>query len=432
MRVEVIMPQLGESIVEGTVVEWMKQVGDHVDRDEDIFTLSTDKVDAEIPAPAAGILVEILAQVGDVIEVGKAVAYIETDAALAASAPSTPTPAPAQPPTPATSPVAATPKSAPRAIDAGKPTQALRVSPVVNNIAAEHGISDLSVVTGTGSRGRVTKKDILAYIAGGQVKPAPRVSQTQTPVVSMQGLPAGWEPALVRTPRIHRYDGDRVEPMTRIQSAMATAMLNSKRTTAHTYTMWEADMTEVDKVRRALKDEYAARGAKLTFTAFFVAAAVSALQKYPIMNAVIDGDEIVYRRDINVGVAAAGDDGLIVPVLKNADDLNLFGIAKAVNDLGSRAKHRGLKPSDIEGGTFTVSNAGIWGSLVGFPVLVAPQVGIIAIGGIKKRVMVGDDDSIRIRKMCYITLTFDHRVIDGATADGFMAHLTGELARAAL
>ena len=424
MRIEVIMPQLGESIVEGTVVEWMKEVGDHVDRDEDIFTLSTDKVDAEIPAPAAGVLVEILAQVGDVVEVGKPVAYIETDASAAASAPA---PAPAAAPA-APAPVEkAAPAPAVKAAPAtSKPGKATRVSPVVNNIAAEHGITDLSVINGTGSQGRVTKKDILAFIAAGGQKAAPaaKAAPKAASVANFEGVPAGWEPALVKQSRVHRYDGDRAEPMTRIQSAMAAAMLDSKRTAAHTYTMWEADMTEVDKVRRALKDDFAAKGVKLTFTAFFVAAAVSALQKFPIMNAAIDGNEIVYRRDINVGVAAASDDGLIVPVLKGADNLNLFGIAKSINDLGGRAKNRNLKPSDIEGGTFTVSNAGIWGSVVGFPVLVSPQVGIIAIGGIKKRVVVGDDDSMRIRKMCNITLTFDHRIIDGATADGFMAHLT--------
>ena len=441
-RVEVTMPQMGESIVEGTIVEWLKAVGDTVEVDDDIFTLSTDKVDAEVPSPVDGTIVAHLAAVGDTVEVGAAVAVIETDASAAASAAetseatTTPTEdapkaqATAAEPEPAT--VEATPATATKAAAAGTPIgdqtreqlRKGRSTPLVRKIAADKGV-DISAIDGTGVSGRVTKKDILAFIeAGGAASPAPQT----TPKVTTTPLGDGWETALVRPPRVHVYANDRVEPMTRMRASIADNMVQARRGTAHCHTVWEADVTAIIRARRSLKDEFAARGVNLTFTAFFVAAVADGLRKFPLMNAAIDGDKIVYRGDVNIGVAAAIDEGLIVPVLKKADALNLLGIAEGVNDLGHRSKNRKLKPQDVSDGTFTISNAGIWGSLFGVPILVQPQVGILGIGGIKKRVVADADDNIRVRSIVTMCLTFDHRLIDGATADGFMRYVTERLA----
>lgn len=457
MRVEIVMPQMGESIVEGTIVEWLKNVGDPVEVDEDIFTLSTDKVDAEVPSTHAGVLVEQLAQVGDTIEVGKPVAIIETDAASAsaappapaaetpseASAPATPaaTPAPAAPaatPAPAASSAPATrPAGGAAMTDAPTPVEPIeelrrrRSTPLVRKMAEEHGISDLSLVPGTGVSGRVTKKDLLAFIEGGGAAKAAAAAKTHAPTATAPiDVQPGYQAALVKVPRVHVFENDRVEPMTRMRASIAENMLQARRGTAHCHTVWEADVTNAVKRRKELKGEYTSRGAKLTFTAFFVAAVVDGLRKFPLMNAAIDGSNIVYRGSVNVGVAAAIEDGLIVPVLKDADTLSLFGIAKGINDLAHRSKNKLLKPQDVSDGTFTISNAGIWGSLFGVPILVQPQVGILGIGGVKKRVMADENDHIRIRHMVNMCLTFDHRLIDGATADGFMAHVTKRLSDA--
>ena len=456
MRVEIVMPQMGESIVEGTIVEWLKNVGDSVEVDEDIFTLSTDKVDAEVPSTHAGVLVEQLAQVGDVIEVGKPVAVIETDAASAsagsaAEAPAAPAPAPAAAeasapaaPEPAAAPAPAA-KPAPAAASAGgaamtdapeplEPVAELRrrrSTPLVRKMAAEHGISDLSMVPGTGVSGRVTKKDLLAFIKGGGAAKASAAAKAHAPTATAPiDVQPGYQAALVKVPRVHVFENDRVEPMTRMRASIAENMLQARRGTAHCHTVWEADMTNAVKRRKALKAEYGARGANLTFTAFFVAAVIDGLRAFPLMNAAIDGSNIVYRSAVNVGVASSVEDGLIVPVLKGADTLNLFGVAKGINDLAHRSKNKLLKPQDVSDGTFTISNAGIWGSLFGVPILVPPQVGILGIGGIKKRVTADENDHIRIRHMVNMCLTFDHRLIDGATADGFMAHITKRLAAA--
>ncbi len=446
-RVEVVMPQMGESIVEGTIVEWLKQVGDTVEVDDDIFTLSTDKVDAEVPSPVDGVIVQLLAEVGDTVEVGAAVVVIETDADAATAAPAdtpapaavapapepAPAPAPAAAPAPVAAPVPVPVSTAPIGEQSKEELRKSRSTPLVRKIAAEKGI-DLSLVAGTGVSGRVTKKDIMAFIkAGGAAAAAPAAKAVSAPAAapvaaSSVSAPAGWDVALVKQPRVHVYEGDKVEPMSRMRASIAENMVQARRGTAHCHTVWEADVTKVIRARKALKKEFADRGANLTFTAFFVAAVADGLRKYPLMNSAIDGNAVVYRGDVNIGVAAAIDEGLIVPVLKKADTLNLLGIAQGVNDLGYRSKNRKLKPQDVSDGTFTISNAGIWGSLFGVPILVQPQVGILGIGGIKKRVIADEDDNIRVRSIVNMCLTFDHRLIDGATADGFMKYITERLA----
>ncbi|MCB9532880.1 MAG: 2-oxo acid dehydrogenase subunit E2 [Myxococcales bacterium] len=324
-----------------------------------------------------------------------------------------------------------------------------RSTPVVRRIAAEHGITDLSAVAGTGVSGRVTKQDILAFVAAGgpaapaaatpapaPVAAAPATAAADTkqqpaarrPPAAPGDVPAGHEVALVKVPRIHHYANDRVEKMSRMRASIAENMVQARRGTAHCHTVWECDVTRVVRARKALAPEFESRGVKLTYTAFFVAAVVDGLQTYPLLNAAIDGDSIVYRGSINLGVASAIEEGLIVPVLKSADTLNLFGIAKGINDLAQRSKAGKLLPQDVADGTFTISNAGIWGSLFGVPILVQPQVGILGIGGINKRVVADENENIRVRSMVNMCLTFDHRLIDGATADGFMSRVTKTLA----
>ena len=464
-RVEVVMPQMGESIVEGTVVAWLKNVGDHVELDEDIFTLSTDKVDAEVPSPVVGVLVELLAEVGDTVEVGKTVAVLETDADADAAKPepaAAPKPEPAAAPKPASpaatkepppvappelvAPPAVPKRSAPDAVSAPTPTPAKgaasapidgdmsaeelrrrRSTPVVRNIAAEHGIEDLSVIEGSGVGGRVTKKDIVAFIESGGATAA--AAAAAAPAATTSAPAATFAQAFaVKPTRVHVFEGDRVEPMSRMRASIAENMWQSRHGTAHCHTVWEADVSAVARARKALKADYEARGVKLTYTAFFVSAVIAGLREFPLLNAAIDGGNIVHRRDVNIGVATAVDNGLIVPVLRGADTLNLFGIAKGINDLSARARTRKLMPQDVADGTFSVSNAGIWGSLFGVPILVQPQVGILGIGGVKKRVVADADENIRVRSMVYMCLTFDHRLIDGATADGFMSYVTGTLA----
>ncbi len=449
MRVEVIMPQMGESIVEGTIVEWLKKVGDAVARDEDIFTLSTDKVDAEVPAPQAGVLTEILFEPGDTVEVGTVVAWLETDAEAAKSAPAkTEAAAPAKAAEPAKAatpakaeapPAKAEARSAAPEADPGTPIgersvdelRRQRSTPLVRRIAEEHGISNLAAIEGTGVSGRVTKKDILAFIEqGGASSPAATASAPKAAAArpAAQGAPGpGEHPMYVRVHRVHVYAEDRVEPMTRMRASIAENMMQARRGTAHCHTVWEADVTPLVRARKALRAEFEERGVKLTFTAFFVAAVIDGLRAFPLMNSAIDGDSIVYRGNVNVGVAAAIDEGLIVPVLKGADGLNLFGIARGINELAEKARTKKLMPQDVADGTFTISNAGIWGSLFGVPILVQPQVGILGIGGVKKRVVADEDDNIRVRSMVNMCLTFDHRLIDGATADGFMKHVTTRL-----
>ncbi|HKN46546.1 MAG TPA: 2-oxoglutarate dehydrogenase, E2 component, dihydrolipoamide succinyltransferase [Candidatus Polarisedimenticolia bacterium] len=445
MRVDVIMPQMGESIAEGTLTRWLRKPGEKVSRDEPIFEISTDKVDAEIPSPAAGVLAEVRVKEGETVPVNTVVAQIETDATAAAGvvpraaapAPSTsqpvlrgeparpaPAPAPARPaasvPAPGAPPRAATapPGPTPRAsaLVAGGATaedlRRVRSSPVVRKIAREHNL-DIARIGGTGIGGRVTKRDVLAALesgAGGARAAAP--ASSSSPAASPAYAP-----------------GERVSivPMTAMRKKIAEHMVMSRRTSAHVATVFEVDMLRVARLREEHQKAFQERhGVKLTVTPFFVKAAVEALKAFPIVNASIDGDNVVYKKDVNIGVAVALDWGLIVPVIKNADDKSLSGIAKAVTDLADRARGKRLTPDEVQGGTFTITNPGIYGALFGTPIINQPQVAIMGVGAINKQPVVVDD-AIAIRPIVHLTLSFDHRLIDGAVADQFMAHVKATL-----
>jgi pyruvate dehydrogenase E2 component (dihydrolipoyllysine-residue acetyltransferase) len=407
MPTDVVMPQMGESIAEGTIVRWIKRVGDKVERDEPLFEISTDKVDAEIPAPAAGVVAEILVKEGETVGVNTVVAVIG-EAGIAAgprrpAAPPTPPPTtPAsQPPTQAV--VAPVPVLSPASagVSSAEQTVRRRSSPLVRRIAREHNI-DISSVPGTGLGGRVSKQDILAFIGrGGR-------SEDGGP-----GRPSGTTSVLTE---------DRVEKMSVMRKKIAEHMVASRRTSAHVHSVFEVNFSRVSAVRDLRKAEYERAGAKLTFLSFILKAAASALQTVPILNASVEGDTVVYHKDANIGIAVALEWGLIVPVVKNADQKNLLDLSRTVADLAGRARMKQLKPDEVSGGTFTITNQGVFGALLGMPIINQPQVAILGIGNIEKRPVV-IDDAIAIRPMGYLTLGFDHRVIDGSVADGFMSHL---------
>ncbi|HEX6853011.1 MAG TPA: 2-oxoglutarate dehydrogenase, E2 component, dihydrolipoamide succinyltransferase [Candidatus Polarisedimenticolaceae bacterium] len=410
MRVDVVMPQMGESIAEGTITRWIKKVGDSVQRDEPLFEISTDKVDAEIPSPAAGVLVEIKNQEGETVPVNQAVAVLETDATAAASAPAPAAVAAAAAPAPKEEPKPA-PAAAPAPVAASTPAapagEGSFVSPVVRKIAAEAGI-DPSIVPGTGAGGRVTKKDILDYLAKGGPKAAPAAK------------PA---PAASAAPAVSFAPGARVErqPMSAMRKKIAEHMIESRRTSAHVHSVYEVDMTRVVKLREKFRGIYESQhGTRLTMTPFFVKAVCHALRAWPVINASIEGDEIVYKKDLNIGIAVALDWGLIVPVIRNADDLSMAGLCKRVNDLAERARTKKLNPDEVQGGTFTITNPGPYGNLFGLPIISQPQVAILGTGGIEKRPVV-IDDAIAIRSMMYMAMSYDHRLVDGAVADQFLA-----------
>ena len=426
MRVDVVMPQMGESIAEGTITRWLKQAGDTVERDEPIFEISTDKVDAEIPSPASGVLVEIKGNEGDTIPVNDVVAYIETDAAAAAEAPASapaeapapaaePAPAPAAAPA-APAPAAPAPPAAAAAAAAGAPAPdpGLFISPVVRRIAAEHGI-DPSRVPGTGAGGRVTKKDIQTFIAGGGAS-----SAAAAPAAAAATMPAA--PASAPTmPAFGPGDRETREPMSQMRKVIAEHMIASRRTSAHVHSVFEIDVTHVSKLRKKYKAEYRDRhGANLTYMPFIVKAVCDGLRAWPILNASVDGDEIVYKKDLNIGIAVALEWGLIVPVLRNADELSIAGMSKRILDLGLRARNKQLSPDEVQGGTFTITNPGQFGGLFGIPIINQPQVGILGVGGIEKRPVV-IDDMIAIRERVYFCMSYDHRVVDGAVADQALA-----------
>jgi len=444
MRVDVIMPQMGESIAEGTLTKWLKKPGEKVARDEPIFEISTDKVDAEIPAPAAGILGEIKVQEGETVPINTVVAFIETEAGAAASAgppaakasppPATPAvarqatpaaPAPAASRTPAapshavaaagaTGPVSF-PKAAAMAAGGAGADEIRRVrsSPVVRKIAQERGI-DIGRIAGTGSGGRVSKKDLLAALESGVAAVA---ASTATAAVPAAFPSAAWGPAYGAGERISAV------PMTAMRKKIAEHMILSRRTSAHVTTVFEVDMQRTMRLRAQRRQSFEERhGVRLTVTPLVVKAAVEALKAFPLVNASLEGDAIVYRKDINIGVAVALDWGLIVPVVKHAEDLSLSGIAKAVADLGERARGKKLHPEEVQGGTFTITNPGVFGSLFGTPIINQPQVAIMGVGAIVKRPVVVDD-AIAIHSMVYLALSFDHRLLDGAVADQFMSHV---------
>jgi len=463
MSEEVKMPQMGESIAEGTIVRWLKQVGQNIKRDEPLFEISTDKVDAEIPAPSSGVLTEIKVKEGETVPVNTVVAVIDGDGSRPVAAPeaaAAPPPAaePPRPTQPAGVPTGPSPQARqqpttgalaeterrvvtpPAAHTAEKPTEGedlakTRSSPLVRKIAAEHGV-DVSQIEGTGLAGRVTKNDILSFIEnrGAERKPAP--PPTAGAVPPAREAPRT-EPAAARAPQplaapaVHANEvgpppfaeGDRyeIEPMSVMRRRIAERMVESRHISAHVTSFMEVDFTETAKLRDKLKSEFAERdGVRLTFMPFIIKAVIEGIKKWPIVNSSVWGDQIVYKKDINIGVAVALDWGLIVPVVRQADEKSVLGLARTVNELGDRARTKQLKPDEVQGGTFTITNPGVFGGLVGTPIINQPQVAILGVGVIKKRPVV-INDAIAIRQIGYFGLSFDHRVIDGAVADQFLA-----------
>ncbi|MGD2151884.1 MAG: dihydrolipoamide acetyltransferase family protein [Gemmatimonadales bacterium] len=423
-RVDVIMPQMGESIAEGTITKWLKNVGDEVKRDESILEISTDKVDADIPAPASGVLIEILAIESQTVEVGTTIARIETEAADAVAEPETearPAPQPATEPTTAArvaEPVPATSQKGDGAPGDESREARLRTrsTPLVRRIAAEHGI-DVSSLSGSGLGGRVTKRDILAFIEGRGA--APVTAPAGTPGVLH--VPIHGESLQIKIPEVIVKQTDRVEEMDIMRQRIMEHMLMSRRISAHVSSVHEIDFEHVARLRRHLKPRFEREGVKLTYLPFIVKAVVEALKAYPVLNASVVGRKIVYHGAYNIGMAVAMDEGagLIVPVIKSADELSLLGIARHAFDLAERARTRQLDPDDVQGGTFTITNPGVFGSLFGTPIINQPQVAILGVGTIEKRPVV-IDDMIAIRHRSYFGLSFDHRVVDGAMADFFM------------
>jgi 2-oxoglutarate dehydrogenase E2 component (dihydrolipoamide succinyltransferase) len=424
---------MGESIAEGTIVRWIKKIGESVDRDEPLFEISTDKVDAEIPSPAAGTLLEIKVKEGETVPVNAVVATIGAAGEAAASATSAPGAAPriaeatppsgrqqsptAQPdgsPAPVSAPSsrAAAETPAPRVESAATgsapaSTDELRQksSPLVRKIAQEHGV-DIRQIAGSGIAGRVTKNDILSFIERGvPARPAAPPSAAAPATQQARPIVGG---------------GDRVEPMSVMRKKIAEHMIVSRRTSAHVYSVFEVNYSRVDDIRKARKADYDQRGVKLTFTSFIAKVAIDALRRHPVINASIDGDNVVYKRDINLGIAVALENGLIVPVVKHADELNLLGLSRAISDVADRARAKKLNPDEVHGGTFTITNPGNFGAQFGLPIINQPQVAILGVGAIEKRPVV-IDDMIGIRLMGHLTLGYDHRLVDGAVADQFMA-----------
>lgn len=439
MAVDVIMPQMGESIFEGTITKWLKKPGDKIDRDEPLFEISTDKVDAEIPSPAAGVLKEIKVAEGQTVPVQTVVGTIDAaGAAAAASAPAPAKPAPvAQPqpkaegPKPAAAPPPPPPPApAPKPASAAAPTPApappqeahgdgdkIRTSPLVRRIAREHQI-DLAQVPGTGAGGRVSKRDVMAAVEGGS---APAAAPSSAPAAASAKPTAVLETAI---PRDRMYFGQyEVQPMSIMRQRIAEHMVLSKRTSPHVYSVEEVDVTGLVSLRAKLKDKFEAEtGTKLTYMPFFIRAAVEGLRAYPTANSSVDGTNVVYHKECNIGMAVALDWGLIVPVIKNAEEKNFLGLARAVNDLAERARNKKLKPEEVQESTFSITNPGVFGGLFGLPVINQPNVAILGLGTIEKRPVVVDD-AIAIRSMAYLTLSYDHRIVDGAVAHQFMSHV---------
>jgi pyruvate dehydrogenase E2 component (dihydrolipoamide acetyltransferase) len=453
MPTDVVMPQMGESIAEGTVVRWIKKIGDTVDRDEPLFEISTDKVDAEIPSPVAGVLTEIRVKEGETVSVNSVVAVIGQtgEAAVPPAAQTPPEGAPAKaspqadgaavaaPPSERSEPAAASPPAVARpaatkpapgkdeqddertrldastaegrsAAKGGEDPLRLRSSPLVRKIAKDHQV-DLSQIHGTGIAGRVTKNDILGYIGADGVKSAERV-QPQERV----------QPAERVEPAAFGVSGQ-VVPMSVMRRKIAEHMMTSRRTSAHVHSVFEVSFSRVAQIREQRKAEFERAGTKLTYLSFIIKAAAEALRTMPVVNASVDGDNIVYHPDVNVGIAVALDWGLIVPVIKKADERNLLGLSRAVADLANRARNKQLKPDEVAGGTFTITNPGVFGALFGMPIINQPQVAILGVGHVEKRPIVIENDAIAIRSMAYLTLGYDHRIIDGAVADQFMSHV---------
>ena len=463
MAADVVMPQMGESIFEGTITKWLKKPGDKVERDEPLFEISTDKVDAEIPSPSAGVLKEIKVKEGQTVPINTVVATIDTAGAAAAAPAAAPAPAPAAkaeapkpaavpapPPAARPAPAPVTPISvAPAAAAPAREGARIHSSPLVRRMAKEHGI-DLASIPGTGAAGRITKEDMEAAIAG-----AGGAAPVSTPAAAAYAAPAAQAPPPARpasvppspvapaplagpggtaahgtqyvpalqlgVPRERLYFGNyEVEPLSTMRLKIAEHMVASKHVSPHVYSVDEIDMTKIASLRAKSKDEFEKQyGTKLTFMPFFVKAAVAGLRAYPTLNSSLDGTNVVRHKEINIGIAVALDWGLIVPVVKNADEKNILGIQRTMNDLAERARSKKLRPEEVQEGTFSITNPGVFGGLFGLPVISQPNVGILGLGAIEKRPVV-INDSIAIRSMCYVTLSYDHRVVDGAVAHQFL------------
>ena len=434
---------MGESLAEGTLTKWFKKVGDAVKRDETIFEISTDKVDSEVQAVSAGILAEILVKEGETVPVNAVVARIETDvnAAVAASAPAAPkepprsAPAPVAPAAPAVAVSAradggsSAPQADGRTTSPGMPAynpgsleERLRTksSPLVRRMAADHGV-DITSLSGSGIAGRVTRKDLTDYLESGASTPAPATRPSMY-------APAGFD---YQPPTVTPWPGDVVEPMTKIRKLTAGHMAFSKQTSAHVTTVFEVDLTRVTRVRDKLRPEFDQRGDKLTYLPFVIQAVVEGLKKFPVINAAVRGSDIVYRKHYHIGIAVALDWGLIVPVIRDADNYSLAGLTRSLNDLASRARAKKLKPEEVQDSTFTITNPGVFGSVMGTPVIPQPTVAILGTGTIEKRPKVvkgtEGEDLIAIRTCAHFFLSFDHRVVDGADADKFLGFVKQQL-----
>ena len=442
MATNVVMPQMGESIAEGTIVRWIKKVGDNVDRDEPLFEISTDKVDAEIPSPGAGVLTEIKVKEGETVPVNSVVAVIggtpapvETPVRAPREAPTSAAPGPSgmpeaavgQPETGSTAkgaePAAAAPESGAEPSGNQPPgsiedLRRQKSSPLVRKIAREHDV-DIREINGTGISGRVTKSDILGYIETGARPKAPAAAPA-APAARAAAKSIGHVPAY--------KPGDKVQivPMTIMRKKIAEHMVLSAHTSPHVYSVYEVNFHQVSRLRDKKKAEYERNGSKLTFTAIIAKAVVDALRAFPVVNASIDGENIVYKKDINLGIAVALEQGLIVPVIKNADEKNLVGLSRSIEDLAARARSKKLNPDEVQGGTFTITNPGIFGAVYGLPLINQPQVAILGVGAIEKRAVVVDD-AIAIRPTCHLSLGYDHRLIDGADAGRFLSYIKERL-----
>jgi pyruvate dehydrogenase E2 component (dihydrolipoamide acetyltransferase) len=419
MPTDVIMPQMGESIFEGTITKWLKKPGEKVQRDEPLFEISTDKVDAEIPAPASGVLQEIKVSEGTTVQVNTVVGTITADGE-AAAVPAKTAAAPSAPPQAVPgkkepAPLPAEPQPASQASH----EEDVRSSPLVRKIARENNV-DLTQVTGTGLGGRITKQDIMAFI---EQRSTAAAAPSEPPASATPAARPAPAPAVAPAPAA--IPGDLV-PMSQMRKIIAQRMIESRRTSAHVHAMFEVGLTRIVQLRNKLKNSFEQRhGTRLTFMPFFVRAAIIALQQFPIVNASLEGENIRYHRHVNAGIAVALDWGLIVPVLKNADELNFLGLQRGITDLGERARSKKLMPQDVEGSTFTITNPGQFGAVFGLPIINQPNSAIMGVGGISKQPMVVTDndgtDAIAIRSVVHLTLGYDHRLIDGAVADQFMA-----------
>jgi pyruvate dehydrogenase E2 component (dihydrolipoamide acetyltransferase) len=447
MAVDIVMPQMGESIFEGTITKWLKKPGDKVERDEPLFEISTDKVDAEIPSPSAGVLKEIKVGEGQTVPIQTIVGVIDAAGSAAAAPAPAPAKSAASTPTPAKAPAAAAPAPAvaprpappapsapggatPASASSGSTGERIHSSPLVRRMASEHGI-DLSTVTGTGAGGRISKQDIEALIAAGgtpaAAPPASAVSAAPSRPSAPPPPPSGTGGSQAHValesavPREKMYFGNyEVQPLSVMRQRIAEHMVMSKHVSPHVYSVDEVDMTKIASLRAKSKDEFEKRyETKLTFMPFFVKAAVAGLRAFPTLNASLDGTNVILHKEINIGIAVALDWGLLVPVVKNADEKNILGIQRTMNDLAERARSKKLKPEEVQEGTFSITNPGVFGGLFGLPVISQPNVGILGLGAIEKRPVV-INDSIAIRSMCYVTLSYDHRVVDGAIAHQFL------------